>query len=74
MWGKGQYMDYLKEVNRIISSSDSVAGLMVVNKEGIVEYYKPCRNFGIDELEFGKMSEENTCSMSIKKLQPTIAQ
>lgn len=47
-------MDYLKEVNRIISSSDSVAGLMVVNKEGIVEYYKPCRNFGIDELEFGK--------------------
>ncbi|WP_419026189.1 sigma-54 interaction domain-containing protein [Emergencia sp.] len=47
-------MDYLKEVNRIISSSDSVAGLMVVNKEGIVEYYKPCSNFGLDEIEFGK--------------------
>lgn len=47
-------MDYLKEVNRIISSSDSVAGLMVVNKDGIVEYYKPCSDFGFDEMEFGK--------------------
>lgn len=47
-------MDYLKEVNRIISSSDSVAGLVVVNKEGIIEYYKPCSNFGLDEVEFGK--------------------
>lgn len=48
-------MDYLKEVNRIISSSDnSVAGLMVVNKDGVIEYYKPCSNFGYDEMEFGK--------------------
>mgnify|MGYP000463612015 CR=1 FL=1 len=47
-------MDYLKEVNRIISSSDSVAGLMVVNKDGIIEYYKPCSNFGFDEIEFGR--------------------
>lgn len=45
---------YLKEVNKLISSADGAnMSILVVNRDGVIEYHKPCNNLGFDEFDFG---------------------
>jgi Transcriptional regulator containing PAS, AAA-type ATPase, and DNA-binding domains len=44
--------DYFKELARLMKADGSAYdGLVVVNKEGIVEYYRPCGQFSFEEIE-----------------------
>ena len=40
--------EYLQQITRLINlNGDSAEGMLVVNREGIVEYYKPGNAFGM---------------------------
>ena len=69
--------EYLQQITRLINlNGDSAEGMLVVNREGIVEYYKPGNAFGMLPEEFGRnvvgsqllsvyteLSEENSTVM-----------
>lgn len=70
--------EYLQQITRLMNlNGEAVEGLMVVNKDGIVEYYKPGNPFGKLPEEFGRnvvgnhllsvyteLSEENSTVMN----------
>ena len=46
--------EYLQQITRLMNlNGEAVEGMMVVNKDGIVEYYKPGNPFGKLPEEFG---------------------
>ena len=69
--------EYLQQIMRLINlNGDSAEGMLVVNRDGIVEYYKPGNAFGALPEEFGRnmvgrhllsvyteLSEENSTVM-----------
>ena len=70
--------EYLQQITRLMNlNGEAVEGMMVVNKDGIVEYYKPGNPFGKLPEEFGRnvvgnhllsvyteLSEENSTVMN----------
>ena len=47
--------EYLQQITRLMNlNGEAVEGMMVVNKDGIVEYYKPGNPFGKLPEEFGR--------------------
>ena len=48
-------MEYLQQITRLMNlNGDSVEGMMVVNKDGIIEYYKAGNTFGKLPEDFGR--------------------
>ena len=45
--GGARMEEYLQQITRLMNlNGEAVEGMMVVNKDGIVEYYKPGNPFG----------------------------
>ena len=76
--GGARMEEYLQQITRLMNlNGEAVEGMMVVNKDGIVEYYKPGNPFGKLPEEFGRnvvgnhllsvyteLSEENSTVMN----------
>ena len=67
--------EYLQQIIRLINpNSETAEGLMVVNRDGIIEYYKPCaklpEDFGVNVVGnhllsvYTELSEENSTVMN----------
>lgn len=50
MWEVRTMTEYLQQITRLLSANgDSMEGLMVVNKDGIIEYYRPCTTLPLSD-------------------------